>query len=656
MTNKVLTLFTIALLLGLSQHTVAQNFKISSRDNQTTINVNVDKQITWSVTKYGVEVLPEVKIDMSVDGKPLAENPKILSNKTITYNAPITAVVPHKSKEIQDVYNELQLKFKGGFGLQFRVYDEGVAYRFHTKKRGEIEINSETLDITFRSGTRSLFPEEKSMYSHYERLYLDKKLDSIASGQFCSLPVMFNTTDAIRILYSEADTYDYPHMFLQGNSSNKLSALFPKAVAEIKPQPGRRVDRNVIITKEHSYIAKTNGTRTFPWRFFVISNEDKTFIEQDMVFKLSSPLAIENTNWIKPGKVAWDWWNANNIYGVDFESGLNTATYKYYIDFASAYNIEYVILDEGWTKSTTEILGFNPDIDVKELIRYGKEKGVGIILWCLWKPLDENMTEILDTYAGWGAKGVKVDFMQRADQYMVNSYTEIARECAKRELLVDYHGAFKPAGLRRAYPNVLSYEGVRGNEHNKWANYITPEHNLTLPFIRMAVGPMDYTPGAMRNAQEKNHSINFERPISLGTRAHQVSMYVIFESSLQMLCDAPSAYQKDEHTARFISQIPTIWDETKALHARLGEYLAIARKNGDNWYVGAMNNWKARTLDIDFSFLPEGDFEMTIFKDGANANRYAEDYKIEKINVDRNTRKTINLAKGGGWTAILKKR
>ncbi len=353
--------------------------------------------------------------------------------------------------------------------------------------------------------------------------------------------------------------------------------------------------------------------------------------------------------------MAWDWYNANNIYGVDFKSGLNTATYKYYIDFAAKNNIEYVILDEGWTKSTTDILHVNPDMDVKELISYGTEKGVGIILWVLWKPLDDNQTEILTTYKNWGAKGIKVDFMQRSDQYMVKSYENIAKQCAELELLVDYHGSFKPSGLRRAYPNILNYEGVRGNENNKWSKEITPEHNVTLPFIRMVAGPLDYTPGAMSNAQETNHAIRFGRPMSLGTRAHQVSMYVIYEAPLQMLCESPSRYYEEQETVEFITQIPTTWDKTKVLQASVGNFIAIARKKDDQWYIGAMTDWDERTLKLDLSFLDEGDYRMEIFKDGTNANTFAEDYKIETVTVNKDSKIDAKLAKGGGWTAILTK-
>jgi alpha-glucosidase len=359
-------------------------------------------------------------------------------------------------------------------------------------------------------------------------------------------------------------------MFVRGNGTTTMDAIFPKYILEAVDSK-KSPDRNQTITKEADYIAKVSGNRAYPWRVFIISDDDRTFVESNLTFQLSKPRVVKNTTWIRPGKVAWDWYNANNIYGVNFKSGLNTFTYKYYIDFAAAKRIEYVILDEGWTKSTTEILDFNPDIDVPELIRYGKENGVELILWVLWKPLDANLAQILETYKSWGVKGIKVDFMQRNDQYMVSSYERIAKECARLELIVNFHGAFKPSGLRRTYPNVLNYEGVMGSENNKWSKKITPKHNLTIPFIRMASGPMDYTPGVMNNRQETNYAISWERPMSQGTRAHQVAMYVVYEAPLQMLCESPSRYYEEYETLDFIVQIPTTWDETIVLHGSIGD-------------------------------------------------------------------------------------
>ncbi|MCB0631803.1 MAG: glycoside hydrolase family 97 protein [Saprospiraceae bacterium] len=647
-------IYTILLLL-FALTINAQDLEVTSRDGRTRLRVSIGNTINWSVSKYGKVILPEVAVGMTVNGVDLGARPQLLSQKTVEETGSFAVVVPVKEQTVENNYKELQLQFKNDFALHFRVYDHAVAYRFVSSRKGEIEVDAEQMQVTFPEGTTSYFPQEESMYSHYERSYFLKAIDTIKAGEFASLPILFNLKDDVRVLYSEADVFNYPHMFLAGSGSNTLSAQFPKVIKSSEPSP-RGGDRNIVIKEEYPYIAATEGTRTYPWRFFVITDDDGELIEQNTVLQLSRPQVLQETSWIKPGKIAWDWWNANNVYGVDFRSGLNTATYKYYIDFASEYGLEYLILDEGWTKSTTEILENNPDIDVKELIRYGKIKGVGVILWCLWKPLDENLEKILDTYAGWGAKGVKVDFMQRADQYMTNSYEDIARECAERNMLVDFHGAFKPSGLRRAYPNVISYEGVRGAEHNKWADYITPVHNVTLPFIRNAVGPMDYTPGAMHNALARGYAINFARPMSLGTRAHQVAMYVVYESPLQMLCDSPSAYLKDQHTAHFISRIPTTWDHTHVLEARVGEYIVVARQKGDDWYIGGMTDWKARDFAVDLSFLPAGNYEVTVFKDGINADRYAEDYKIEIQNVSNTDILNLHMAPGGGWAAVLRKK
>ncbi len=371
------------------------------------------------------------------------------------YSSMIYPAVPHKDAAIKDEFVELTLTFKDKYQLHFRAYNDGVAYQFVDEGSTDRNVMTEQVSLTFPEGTKSLFPLEESMYSHNERLYLDKSLAMISDDDFCSLPVVFITNNA-KVLFTETALHDYPGMFVRGNGSTTMDAIFPKFVLEAidsEVQP----DRNQTLTTKADYIARVSGKREYPWRVFIISDDDRTFVESNLTFQLSKPQVIENTDWIKPGKVAWDWYNANNIYGVDFKSGLNTATYKYYIDFAAANKIEYVILDEGWTKSTTEILDFNPDIDVPELIRYGKEKGVELILWTLWKPLDANLVRILETYKSWGVKGIKVDFMQRNDQYMVNSYERIAKECARLELLVDFHGAFKPSGLRRAYPNVINY-------------------------------------------------------------------------------------------------------------------------------------------------------------------------------------------------------
>jgi alpha-glucosidase len=384
----------------------------------------------------------------------------------------------------------------------------------------------------------------------------------------------------------------------------------------------------------------------------VIAEDDGDLIESEMVYKLSPENRIKDPSWIRPGKVAWDWWNANNIFGVDFRAGINTETYKYYIDFASRYGIEYIILDEGWS-DTTDLFQVNPDIDLDELLEHARRKNVGVILWVVWKTLDDQLDEALDRFAEWGIKGIKVDFMQRDDQWMVNYYWKVAEAAARRKLLVDFHGSYKPAGLRRAYPNVLTREGVRGLEHVKWSEHPTPEHNLLLPFIRMLAGPMDYTPGAMINAQKNNFNAVFTRPMSLGTRCHQLAMYVVFESPLQMLADSPSHYLREEACVGFLAVVPTVWDETRVLDAKVGDYVLIARKSGEEWYVGAMTDWSPRELTMDLSFLPEGDFTMEFFQDGPNADRYASDFEQGRKAVSRDSKIRIRLAPGGGWAARI---
>jgi alpha-glucosidase len=350
--------------------------------------------------------------------------------------------------------------------------------------------------------------------------------------------------------------------------------------------------------------------------------------------------------------VAWDWWNANNIYRVDFKSGTNTDTYKRYVDFASRNAIEYIILDEGWS-APDDLFKINPEIDMTDLLTYARGKNVGIVLWCVWYTLDKQMDRALDQFAKWGVKGVKVDFMDRDDQKMVGFYWRCAEASAKRRLVVDFHGAHKPTGMRRAYPNVLTNEGVMGLEYSKWSATVTPEHDLLIPFIRMLAGPMDFTPGAMRNAQEKQFRTVFDVPMSQGTRCHQLAMYVIYESPLQMLCDSPSSYDREPEVLAFLSAVPTVWDETRALDGKVGDYLAVARKSGRDWYVGAMTDWTPRTLEIKLDFLDDGTYETEIFADGANADRYAADYKKEVRQVGRGDVLKLSLAPGGGWAARM---
>jgi len=638
-------LFAILIRPSLS----ADDYEVLSPNKNIKLKIEIDQKILYSVFHKSREILKPSPISMTVKDKEKLGFEPVLENATQkSVNQEIKPVVPVKSAVIEDNFNQITLKFKNSFNLIFRVYDDGIAYRFQTAFEGKIDILGEEILYNFGADHHVYFPTEESFFTHQERLYEYLPLSQITRYKMCFPPALIDIMDGPKVAITEADLEDYAGLYLRGLGKTSLRGIFPAVALEER----QTRDRDVRIVKRDDHIARTAGQRSFPWRVLVIAEKDADLFKSQMIFKLAKPLQLQDTDWIKPGKVAWDWWNANNIYGVDFEAGINTATYKYYIDFASAHGIEYVILDEGWYK-LGDLFDINPDIDIEEIIRYAQEKNVGIILWVVWKILDDQLHDALDQFEKWGVKGIKVDFMQRDDQWMVNYYHKIAKEAAKRHLLVDFHGAYKPTGLRRAYPNVLTREGILGLEHNKWSKDVTPEHNVTIPFIRMLAGPMDYTPGAMINAQEKNFQEIFTRPMSMGTRCHQLAMYVVYESPLQMLADSPSHYLREKECLEFLSKVPCVWDETYVLDARVADHILIARKSGEEWYLGAMTDGSSRELTADFSFLPEGEFEAVIFKDGMNAHRYGSDYKKELIPISNQDKLKIELAPGGGWVARI---
>jgi alpha-glucosidase len=650
--TRTILLTTIASLL-LVYSAFGKDFEVQSPDKKITITINLTDKITWSIKQGSELLLKPSQLAMFIKNKnELGIMPIVLKHKLSVHSGVLIADIPVKSRKIIDQFNELRLDFKGDYSIYFRAYNDGVAYRFETNYKDDlIEVENEIADFDFGMNNRVFWPQESdpNFLSHFESLYKDSLINAFSKEEHAALPMLVYSKQNVKMLISESDLYDYPNMFLFGTGKSKLTAGYPKNIAESIPVR----DRSIKITRLENYIAKTKGQRKFPWRSIAICLEDKDLLITNLTYKLSSPSILPDTKWIKPGKVAWDWWNDNNIYGVNFKAGINTQTYKYYIDFASKFGLEYIMLDEGWTKTTTDLTHAAVDIDIQEIIDYGKSKKVGVWLWTLWGPLDIDMSTILAQYKKWGAVGIKVDFMARADQYMVNFYERVAATAAKNQLMVDLHGAYKPVGLNHKYPNVLSYEGVRGSENNKWSAEITPGHNVTLPFIRMAAGPMDYTPGAMMNANKKDFSIVYNEPMSMGTRAHQVAMYVMYESPLQMLADNPSNYLKDSLCTSFISRIPTVWEETIALDGKVGEYAIIARKNGDKWYISGMTDWKQRSFDQPMFFLDSKTYSMDILSDGINADRHAADYKITSVRVSKGDKVNIKMEKGGGWCAIL---
>lgn len=642
---------SLLLILIFVSVVTAKEYTVNSPGKKLELKVSVTDVVSYSVMKNGKIILSPSKISMKLDdGKILGLNPKLKKADSKTVKEILTPVVKQKYASILDNYEELTLTFEGKYSLIFRVYDDGTAYRFQTSFPSEITIQNEQSEFNFDKDYKILFPEEESFMSHSERIYLPINLSEVSTKRFCSLPALVMLDDNVKAVITEADLEDYCGMYLTGNEKNSknLVGLFPAYPAK----DTAKNDRNIYVVERKDYLAKTNGTRKFPWRVIVLSEKDGDLVESTMIYKLAKPSDQQmDFSWVKPGKVAWDWWNFNNIYGVDFRAGVNNDTYKYYIDFASKYGIEYVILDEGWYK-LGNLFELNPEINVEELVRYGKEKNVGIILWVVWKTLDDQL-EALDQFVKWGVKGIKVDFMQRDDQPIVNYYYKIAHEAAKRKLLVDFHGAYKPTGLYRTYPNVITNEGVKGLENSKWSEEANPWMAVTLPFTRMLAGPMDYTPGAMINATKQSFKQIFQNPMSQGTRCHQLAMYVNFESPLQMLADNPTHYYKEPECMEFLSKVPVVWDDTKVLDAKVSEYILTARRNGNNWYIGAMTNWTARDLTINFSFLPEGNYKIEIWQDGINADRNANDYKKISRTINKSTKLDIHLAPGGGWAGIL---
>lgn len=627
---------------------LSKDYIVKSPDSKLSLTVEVSDRVTMSISYDSSRVITGLRPVLNVDGTELPGTKPAVRGTLFTKIADtLFPVVPHKNREVIDRYQGLVLRFTNGSALMFRVYNDGVAYRFMTSMKGDITVRDEGFGFSLPDGARAWFPEEESFMSHNEQKFIYSETDTLNEKHLASLPALF-MADGINVLLTEADLQDYPGMWITGDGHGGIRGIFPAYPAAVKAYN----DRNVYVTQREEYIARTRGTRSFPWRVFIISPDDAGLVASEMVYKLGAPPALAETDWIRPGKVAWDWYNANNLYGVDFRAGLNNETYKYYIDFASENGIEYVILDEGWYH-LGNVLEVSEGYDIKELCDYASKKNVGIILWVVWKSFYDRIDEALKQFEEWGVKGIKVDFMQRDDQWMVNYYHEVAAKAAEHKMLVDFHGCYKPDGMERTWPNVITREGVRGLEHNKWSYDCNPEHDLILPFTRMVAGPMDYTPGAMVNMQKHDFVPVFYRPASQGTRVHQMAMYVVYESPLMMLADSPSQYRRNQECSAFMAGVPVTWDETRVLAAKAGDYITLARRKGDTWYLGSMTDWSPRTLEADLSFLQSGKYTMEIFRDGINADHYGEDYKHLTIDASAGGKVKIDMAPGGGWVAKI---
>jgi len=631
----------------------SRNFTVTSPDGATTLTLDAGARVTYAVTHNGRSLLTNSPISLSLGSTVLGRGSTVRESSQRVVRDSMRPVAPTKNAVLRDRYNELRVRFREGFALELRAYDNGVAYRWVLELPDSIvTVRSEEATFSVAGSATAIAGMDSSFMTHQEAVYKRVAIDTLRRGRRSLLPLLVALDGGPKIAITESSLEDYAGMYLvAGDTAGALVGMFPPVALE----EVARNDRDVVVTKSADYIAKVAGRRALPWRIVMIADEDRQLLENSLAYLLAPASRLTDVAWIKPGKVSWDWWNANNVRGVPFKSGVNNDTYKYYIDFAARYGLSYIVLDEGWYK-LGDLLSPVPAIDVPALVKYGQARNVGVILWTTWHTLEDQMVPALDLFQRWGVKGIKVDFMQRDDQRVVNYYWRVAREAASRHLLVDFHGAHKPAGLQRAWPNVLTFEGVHGLENDKWTNDVTPAHDVTIPFTRMLAGPMDFTPGAMRNAQPNQFRAIFDHPMSMGTRAHQLGMYVVYESPLQMLADDPSEYLREAETMEFLAAVPSVWDETHALAAEVGGYVLIARRRGSEWFVGGMTNGTGRTLTLDLSFLGKGDFTMDSWSDGINADRNASDYRKDTRTVTGADRVTVTMAPGGGYVARIRPR
>ena len=653
MRSRILLLLCLLSPFSLVWAQSVKTFNVKSPDGKNNITVDVGATIRWSVKHGETDVIMPSEISMILDnGEVLGKDPGIKKSLATATNGVFTASF-YKKDTVIDNYDQLTINFKGDYGLIFRAYNDGVAYRFTTQKKGEITIVNEEANFNFKDDEKVFLPfvndyrnKDKfntSFESHYDHL----SISAIKKDTLAFLPILVEVASPVKAVILEADLQDYPGMYLTPGDGNNLHGVFAQVPTEEFVK-----NINYAVKSRANYIAKTNGIRSFPWRVVTISTADKQLADNDMVQRLAQPSQVADQSWIKPGKVAWDWWNDWNISHVDFKAGINVATYKYYIDFAAANKLEYIIIDEGW--SDDHDLNISK-LDIQSIIDYGKPKNVGVILWSTWYAITRDTEGLFAKFSQMGVKGFKIDFIDRDDQKAVSSLYQIAKLAAPHHLLVDYHGMYKPSGMQRTYPNVINCEGVKGLENMKWGVPNQPEYDVTIPFIRMMAGPMDYTPGGLRNASKDAWRPVNANPMTQGTRCHQLAMYTIFEAPLQMLSDNPTIYMKEQESTDFIAAVPTTFDATVSLDGSVSNYVSMARRKGVTWYAGAMTNWDAREITIDLSFLGNGTYKATIFEDGVNALKDATDYTKKVITVSAKDKLTIKMASGGGWAARFEK-
>ena len=654
---KIFILFVLCSLVTQAQ----KQYKLASPDGKLQTTVTTGEQLTYDITLNGQQVLSPSPLSMTLDnGEVWGDNdkPSKVSRKSVNEKV---ASPFYRATELENNYNEMTLQFKGNWSLVFRAYNDGIAYRFVNKNKKPFNVVNELVDYHFPNDALASVPyvkkrKNQNKYGNsFENYYANEPLSKIDQEKLVFLPVVVSLDNNVKVCITEVDLGNYPGLFVTGQGNQQL-------LGEFAPYP-KRVEQGghnmlqMLVRETENFIAKVDKPRNFPWRVAIVTDDDKKLASTNLGYVLAEPSRLDDISWIKPGKIAWDWWNAWNLDGVPFKTGVNNDTYKAYIDFASKNNIEYVILDEGWAvNKQADLMQVVPEINLEELVAYANNKNVGLVLWAGYHAFNRDMENVCRHYAEMGIKGFKVDFMDRDDQEMTAFNYRAAEMAAKYKLILDLHGTHKPAGLNRTYPNVLNFEGVNGLEQMKWEKNTTAqvEYDVMIPFIRQVSGPMDYTQGAMRNAAKGSYYPCYYEPMSQGTRCRQLALYMILESPFNMLCDTPSNYEREKECTDFISSIPTVWDETIVLDGKMGDYIITARRAGETWYIGGLTDWDARDLEVDLSFLGDKTYNGKLFKDGINANRIGRDYKTENISAKKGDKMKIHLAPGGGFALVLK--
>ena len=658
--NKKLYLAILSLLLLIGNASFAakeKKYVLSSPDGTLKVEISVGNELAYQVMHGNDTILSHSNIGLVLEnGTIVGKTPRITGERRRKIKDNIESPF-YRFKEFVATGNELDLKLKGGFGIIFRAYNEGVAYRFYTTQSSDIIIKEEQAEFNFKEDYTAYLPyttnDKKPMAMAYQNVYDITPL-SKAQPKLAFLPVTVDC-GSVKLTLLESDLEAYPGMFVQSQQGKYgLKGVFAPYPAKTDFYPWRKQE---YVTETTDFISRSRGSRSYPWRVLAITEKDTDMPVNNLVYALASPNRIGDTSWIKTGKVAWDWWNDWNLKGVPFKAGINMDTYKYYIDFASRNGLEFIVLDEGWyDPKSGDMLTVIPELDLPELIAYGKSKGVEIVLWTVFNVLDSQLEAACKKYADMGIKGFKVDFLDRDDQTAVEMVYRIAEMTARYKLTLDLHGIYKPTGINRTYPHIINFESVFGMEEVKWTDIKNnmPLYDVTFPYIRMMAGPVDYTPGAMRNATKADWRAMYYTPASMGTRCHQLAAYIVHDSPFTMLCDAPTNYLNEQECVDFIASLPVEVDSTFIASGELGKYIVTVRKKDVNWYIGGMTNWDERDVQLDFSFLPEGmSYTAVLFKDGVNANKQAEDYRKETIRIDKDSRLTLHLASGGGFAMKL---